>query len=338
MTERTLVSETTVEASLGEPEVVGPNPPKEIQGRSPGQLAWIRLKRDRTAWVTGGIILLMLVAAYGAPVLAQLYGTDALEQYPELLDGRGIPLGFAGIDGNHWLGVTPVIGQDVLMQLLYGIRTSVSIAIVSAIAVTAFGTIIGAIAGYRGGKVDAVISWVVDLMLSFPFLIFALATVPIITNLILGGPATRPLWLSASMLLIVFLLFSWTGAARLVRGQVLSLREREFVEAARASGAGMWHIIFKQILPNTWAPILVSFSLTVPSLVASQAYLAFLGVGIGNPHPDLGRLVADSVGSMQLINGWFLLSVSGGTIFLLVLTFNLFGDSVRDALNPRSTK
>ncbi|GAA4923159.1 peptide/nickel transport system permease protein [Stackebrandtia albiflava] len=325
-----------------EPTTAGVGKPaSEIVGRSPMQLAWLRLKRDRTAKVTGALIVLMLVAAYGAPLWALVYGYDAYDQNPDKLDGSAIPLGvLGGVSSEHWLGVVPGNGQDVLMTLLYGIRTSVSIAIVSAIVVVAIGAVIGAVSGYVGGWVDAVISWFIDVMLSFPFLIFALAIVPIVTNLILGGPGARPLWLSSTMLIVTFMVFFWMNTARLVRGQVLSLREREFVEAARASGAGLGHIVFKQLLPNVWAPILVSFSLMVPALVASEAYLAFLGIGVGEPHPDLGRLVSLAVGGVkaQQVGAWFLMMLSGGTILLLVLTFNMFGDAVRDALNPKSHK
>lgn len=314
---------------------------KEIVGRSPMQLALLRLRRDRTAKVTGGLIILLLVLSYGAPLWAQIYGYGAYDQNPDKLDGTAVPLGvLGGVSFEHWLGVVPGNGQDVLITLLYGIRTSVSIAIVSAIVVVAIGAIIGAVAGYVGGWVDAVISWFIDVMLSLPFLVVALAIVPIVTNLVLGGHGARPLWLSATMLIMTFMTFFWMNTARLVRGQVLSLREREFVEAARASGAGMGHIVFKQLLPNVWAPILVSFSLLVPALVSMAAYLAFLGIGVGEPHPDLGRLVAKAVSGVkaQQTGAWFLMMLSGGTILVLVLTFNMFGDAVRDALNPKSGK
>lgn len=314
---------------------------KEIVGRSPMQLALLRLRRDRTAKVTGGLIVLLLVLAYGAPLWAEIYGYGPYDQNPDKLDGSAIPLGvLGGVSFEHWLGVVPGNGQDVLITLLYGIRTSVSIAIVSAIIVVAVGAIIGAVAGYLGGWVDAVISWFIDVMLSLPFLVVALAIVPIVTNLVLGGPAARPLWLSATMLIVTFMVFFWMNTARLVRGQVLSLREREFVEAAKAAGAGVGHIVFKQLLPNVWAPILVSFSLLLPSLVSMAAYLAFLGIGVGEPHPDLGRLVSKAVDGVkaQQTGAWFLMMLSGGTILMLVLTFNMFGDAVRDALNPKSNK
>lgn len=313
--------------------------PKEFVGRSPMQLAWIRLRRDRVAMVSGTILIGLIALAYLAPLLAILYGSDAYKQHPELLDGRGIPLGvLGGISGDHWLGVTPTLGQDVMMQLLYGIRTSVSIAGVSAVAAVTLGAVIGAASGYFGGKVDSVISWVIDVFLSFPFLIFAMASAPIITITIMGEMTARPFWLAASTIFFIFLFFGWMSPARLVRGQVLSLREREFVEAAKASGAGHGHIIFKQLIPNVWAQILVTFSLLVPSFIVAEAALAYLGVGVGQPHADLGRLGAAAVNGMRTPGGWFLLMLSGLSLFVLVLTFNLFGDAVRDALNPKSNR
>ncbi|GIG65475.1 ABC transporter permease [Phytomonospora endophytica] len=311
---------------------------QSVHGRSPGQMAWIRLKRDRTARVTGALILGILLAAYGVPLWTAIYGTDAYAHNPDLLDRSSVPLGFVGVSGSHWLGILQGNGEDVLMQLLTGMRTSLTISIICAILATAIGAIIGATAGFLGGWVDAVINWIIDVMLSLPFLIVALAAFPIMQEVFFGGPSERPLILSGLMVTGILLIFGWVGTARLTRGQVISLREREFIEAARASGAGNWHIIFKQILPNVWAPILVSFSMAVPGFVGFQAYLAFLNIGVGHPHPDLGRLVNFAVGKMQGLNGWFLLVISGGTIFLLVLTFNLFGDAVRDALNPKSNR
>ncbi|MGH8792624.1 MAG: ABC transporter permease [Stackebrandtia sp.] len=312
---------------------------KEFVGLSPMRLAMRRLRRDRVGMTSLYVMVTLITLGYLSPLLAKLYGYDSQVQAPEELDGRGIPLGvLGGVSGEHWLGVTPRLGRDVLMQLLYGVRTSVSIAIVAAIVTVAVGAIMGITAGYLRGKIDAVISWLIDFFLSFPFLIFALAAVPLFTNLILGGPGRRPLWLSASMLILVFLVFGWMGTARLVRGQVLSLREREFIEAARACGAGTGHIVFKQLLPNVWAQILVTFSLLVPGFIVAAAALAFLGIGVGEPHPDLGRLGFEAVRGMRAPGGWFLLFLTGSTLFTLVLSINLFGDSLRDALNPKSNR
>lgn len=336
------VSSAEIPASASTTATMEPSDPpepesKEIVGRSPGQLAWLRLKRDRTARVTGTIIIIILAMGFGAPVISRLYGQGMRQSNMDKLDGTGIPLGFAGVSGEHWLGITPGRGYDVFVELLFGIRTSLTIALISAVVVTAIGAIVGATSAYLGGWVDAVVAWVIDLVLSLPFLIFAIALVPIVMQVMFGGPVERPLWLSVTLLLTIFTLFYWTSSARLVRGQVKSLREREFVEAARAAGAGTWHIVFKQLLPNVWAPILVSFSLAVPALVMAEAYLSFLGAGVDGD-PVLGQLVNLAMSRMQQVNGWFLLVVSGSALFTIVLTFNLFGDSVRDALDPKSNK
>lgn len=310
----------------------------EIVGRSPGQLAWLRLRRDRvaiTAAVLAGVIFLL---AYASPLVELVYGHSPTDQNPDLLDMNGRPLGLLnGVSGDHWLGLQPGSGRDVFMQILYGLRTDLTIALIGAILTLIVGSVLGAVAGYFGGKVDAVINWVTDVALCFPFLIFALASVPIIGGYFANGGVIGPV-LRACMLIGTFVFFGWMGTARLVRGQVLSLREREFVEAARASGAGAGHIIFKQIMPNVWAPILVSFSLMVPAQVTAIAALAILGVGMQEPVPDMGRIILDSVDNMKVPGMWFYFASAGGSLFLLVLTFNLVGDSVRDALDPKSVR
>jgi peptide/nickel transport system permease protein len=316
-----------------------PNEPKEIVGRSPGQLAFRRLRRDRTAVVSGFIVAAIAIIAFGAPVISAIYGQDPTTPNPDLLDLDGRPLGLLnGVSGKHWLGLQPSTGRDVFMQLVYGMRTSLIIALIGSILTIAFGSVIGAIAGYFGGKIDAVINWITDVAMAFPFLIFALAVVPVVGSAIVGDEEVPGPFVRSAMLMGIFIILGWMGSARLVRGQVISLREREFVEAARASGASNFHIIFKQVLPNVWAPILVTFSLLVPQLITTEAALSFLGVGVPEPTPDLGRVILDAVNVMQGEGMWFYFLCAGGVLFLLVLTFNLLGDAVRDALDPKSTR
>ncbi|HEY3503528.1 MAG TPA: ABC transporter permease [Actinocatenispora sp.] len=326
------------EAPLGEPgeEVAAPSG-TAIIGRSPGQLAWIRLKRDRVALVSGIVLLIMFVLAIAAPLISKLYGSNATDQHSDLLDTSGYPLGYlGGISGSHWLGLEPQLGRDVLMQLIYGMRTSLVIAFVSAIITVAVGIIIGIIAGYAGGIVDSVLNWIIDLVLAFPFFIFCLAAIPVVTDAVYGSRGDVSALFRVGLIIAVFACFSWTYPARLVRGQVLSLREREFVEAARAAGAGMGHILFRQLLPNIWAPILVVFSLNVPSFITGEAALSFLNIGVVEPTPDLGRMINNGTSFLQ--TDPFYTMVSGATILILVLAFNLFGDSVRDALDPKSSR
>jgi peptide/nickel transport system permease protein len=311
---------------------------KEIVGRSPGQLAWLRLKRDRTAFVSATTLAGFMLVALAAPVIKALRGIDPTDQFTsKLSDFGGIPLGYAGgVSAEHWLGLEPQLGRDIFMQLIYGLRTSLFVAFASALLASAIGVLIGIIAGYARGWLDGAISWVVDLTLAFPFLIFALAVIPILDDRFFGERDAIPPSFRIALIIATFALFSWTYPARLVRGQVISLREREFVEAARAAGAGSGHILFRQLLPNIWAPILVTISLNVPAFITAEAALAFVNVGVTEPTPDLGRMIFNSI-SYVATDPYYTL-FPGLTIFLLVLAFNLLGDSLRDALDPRSTR
>ncbi|GIF73684.1 ABC transporter permease [Asanoa siamensis] len=310
---------------------------KDFVGRSPGQLAWLRLKRDRTAWASGIALAVFALTALGAPLIERLYGKGPLDRFTDKLDRNGNPLGYlGGISAEHWLGVQPRLGRDVFIQIVYGMRTSLIVALSAALLTIVLGVVIGIVAGYLGGKVDAVLSWLTDLTLAFPFYIFCFAFVPIAVAQRYGPTDQEASWFRPVLLIIVFVLFNWTYSARLVRGQVLTLREREFVEAARASGARTPHVLFKQLLPNLWAPILVTFSLNVPALITAEAALSFLGIGILEPTPDLGRLISDSVNYIRDDPAFTL--TGGITLFALVLAFNLFGDSLRDALDPKSDR
>jgi len=319
-----------------------PETKKEIVGRSPGQLAWMRLKRDRTGMVSLGVLVFFIVIALAAPLIQWLYGQGGPDLgHSELLDLRGRPLGTAGgVSGDHWFGLRPERGQDMLLQLVFGIRTSLGIAVVAQLIATAIGVVVGVVAGYARGWLDTVLSWFIDVMLEFPFFLFALAIIPTI-YLKLQDIHGVAVWKKIMVIIFIFVAFGWLYTARIVRGQVISLREREYVEAARAAGAGTWHILFKQILPNLWAPILVTFSLGVPAIITAEAALAIFGIGIspGDNTADLGELVASSVrwiGNFELVPGaaW----LPGLTVFGIVLAFNLFGDSLRDSLDPKSER
>ncbi|SCL13467.1 ABC transporter permease [Micromonospora inyonensis] len=310
---------------------------REVVGRSPGQLAWVRLRRDRTAVVTGVVLLVLMLVALAAPLISKLYGVGPNEQFQELLDGNGMPLGYVGgVSGDHWFGLEPRLGRDIFIRMVYGLRTSLFIAFAAAVVTTAIGVVAGILAGYLGGMVDTVISWITDVALALPFLIFALAVVPTVALRFYGPREEVPPWFQVAVLIGVFAAFSWTSTARLVRGQVVSLREREFVEAARTSGAGLGHIMFRQLLPNLWAPILVAFSLAVAQYIAGEAALSFLGIGVLEPTADFGRMIFQSIPYLQTDPAYVFFP--GITIFALVLAFNLFGDSLRDALDPKSSR
>ena len=329
---------TGSDLSVNAPDTAEPSRvPISVVGRSPAQLAWIRLKRDRTAMISAFTVIFFIVLALAAPLVETIYGIGPTERFGDLMTLRGEPLGYlGGISGEHWFGIQPQLGRDILMQLVYGLRTSLSISFASAIITTSLGVVVGVIAGYFGGWIDAIISWFTDLVLAFPFLIFTIAVIPLVTNRFYTPRDTVPASFKVYVIIFIFAVFGWASVARLVRGQVISLREREYVEAARAAGAGPFHILFRQLLPNTWAPILVTFSLALPAFITAEAALSFLSIGISEPQPDLGRMVNDSTKWLEADPAY--LFFPGMTLVLLVLAFNLLGDSLRDALDPKSTR
>ncbi|MDT5028843.1 MAG: peptide/nickel transport system permease protein [Micromonosporaceae bacterium] len=336
---RSLVSDAGVTVAVNSPvdelAVSAALPPSTLVGRSPRQLAWIRLKRDRTALLSACVVVFFILLALVAPLVEKLYGISPTERFGDLMTLRGEPLGYlGGISGDHWFGIQPQLGRDILMQLVYGLRTSLSISFAAAIITTVVGVLVGVVAGYFGGWIDAIISWFTDVVLAFPFLIFTIAVIPLVTVRFYGARDAIPASFKVYLIIGIFAVFSWAGVARLVRGQVISLREREYVDAARAAGAGPLHILFRQLLPNTWAPILVSFSLALPAFITAEAALSFLSIGISEPQPDLGRMINDSTKWLEADPAY--LFFPGVTLVLLVLAFNLLGDSLRDALDPKS--
>ncbi|MCZ7437422.1 ABC transporter permease [Micromonospora sp. WMMC241] len=311
--------------------------PGKIVGRSPNQLAWLRLKRDRTARASAVTLVVAALVALGAPLLGLVTGIDPTDKFVDRLNDFGMPIGYAGgISADHWLGLEPGSGRDILLQLVYGLRTSLFIAFASALLASFIGVAVGVLAGWARGWLDSLVNWLIDLTLAFPFLIFALAVIPILQDRFYSDRESPSPAFRVALIVATFGLFSWTYTARLVRGQVISLREREFVDAARAAGAGTGHILLRQLLPNIWAPILVTVSLMVPQFIAIEAALAFVNIGVTEPTPDLGRMIFNSIGYVAS-DPWYTL-FPGLTIFLLVLAFNLLGDALRDSLDPRSTR
>ncbi|MGK5520068.1 ABC transporter permease [Micromonospora sp. URMC 107] len=310
---------------------------KGFVGRSPGQLALIRLRRDRTAVVSGAMLVVFVLVALAAPLIEALYGISPRDQFQNKLDGFGMPLGYAGgVSGDHFFGLEPNLGRDIFIRLIYGLRTSLLIAFAAAVITAVLGIALGALAGYLGGWFDTVINWITDLTLAMPFLVIALALTPTLTLRFYGERDAVDPAFGVGVLIAVFAIFGWTSTARLVRGQVIALREREFVEAAKASGAGLGHMVFRQLLPNIWAPILVSFSLAVPQFITSEAALSFIGVGLTEETPSFGRMIYQSLDYLQTDPAFVFFP--GITIFALVFAFNLFGDALRDALDPKSSR
>jgi peptide/nickel transport system permease protein len=317
-------------ADLADAQVPGE---KAIAGRSLKQIAWRRLKRDKVA-ITGGIVVIaLIVIALIAPVLTALFGHPPNEFHGDQIDPSiGTPLGkLGGISRDFILGVEPISGRDIFSRIVYGAQTSLSVAFLSAFVSTFLGVVFGLSAGYLGGWVDAVVSRVMDFLLAFPQLLFAIALVSVLPDTLFGFGGR---WSRVLVLVGVIGFFGWPYIGRIVRGQTLSLREREFVEASKSLGARSPRILFRELLPNLAAPILVYTTLIIPTNILTEAALSFLGVGIPPPNPSWGGMLSDAVSYYQFDPMYMI--VPGGVIFLTVLAFNLFGDGLRDALDPKA--
>lgn len=293
-----------------------------IKVRSSWQMTFRRLVRDPASIGSAIVIVLAVLFAIGAPLVAQWTGHGPTEQFRETgLSSAGIPV---GPNAEFLLG-TDQLGRDVLVRLAYGARVSLLVGVLASLIASAIGVIVGTIAGFFGGVVDTILSRVIDLVMSVPFLLVAIALVSVL------GPS-----LGLSIVVIVF--FSWAGLARVIRGQVLAIREREYIEAARSLGESRWSMMLRDVLPNLVVPIIVYTTLMIPAAIVFEATLSFLGLGIVPPTPSWGNMLSDAAnGSMYLVAPWMVL-VPGLALLLLTLAFNLLGDGLRDALDPTSTK
>jgi peptide/nickel transport system permease protein len=321
---------------------------QKLAGRSPTQIAFERLRKDKVAVVCTVIVVLMVLAAVLAPVITNLmniYPTAQTIPYdPSKVLEFGGPQNGMPIQGppNHgfWaahpLGLAPGTAVDNLAQLLYGLRTDLLIATIATVLSISLGVVLGLVAGFSRGWLDRIIMFVTDLFLSFPFLLGALAMAPIIVQRFGQGDNLARLAKAQLIALIVILtVFGWMGLTRLIRGQVLSLREREFVQAAQVMGVPTSRILFKELLPNLVAPIVVATSLALPGLITAEAGLSFLGIGITGM-PSLGQTIAYAQIFWQTYPLYLWAPVL--TITVLVVTLNLVGDSVRDAFDPRTRR
>jgi peptide/nickel transport system permease protein len=306
---------------------------KDIQGRSLSQIAWRRLRRDKVALAGGIFIAFLITVAILAPLIVKITGGPPNEYHQDLLDMGigGIPYGsFGGMSWEHPMGLETVNGRDIFSRVLYGARISLLIAILATLVSVTIGTTVGVVAGFFGGWVDAVLSRIMDMFLAFPLLVFAIALAGVIPDRAFGL-AGVPLRLTLLVFVIGF--FSWPYIGRIVRGQTISLREREYIEAARSLGARGPYILFTEVLPNLMAPILVYSTLIIPTNILFEAALSFLGVGVPPPTPTWGGMLSDAVNFYTVPHFMFW---PGLAIFATVLAFNLFGDGLRDAFDPRS--
>jgi len=290
---------------------------KKIQGRSPWRLAYERLRTDRAAKIALATILVIVLLAILAPVFAKILGHGPNQQFIDI--GENANGGPVPPSGTFWLG-TDNNGRDLFIRTLYGARISLIVGVLATGISVVLGVVLGLAAGFIGGLVDTVIARLIDVMLSIPFLILAISIAYI------SGPS---LWL----VIIIVGVLSFTYLARIVRGQVISIKSREFIEAARALGARPWRIMFVDLLPNVMAQVIVYATLLIPAAIVFEASLSFLGVGVRPPTPSLGLMLADGR-EYVFLSPWTAI-FAGLAILLMSFGFNLLGDALRDTLDPR---
>jgi peptide/nickel transport system permease protein len=313
-------------------------PTTSVASKSPTKLAMARFRKDKKSMVALVIVLIYILLGILGPILDVLGVLQPLEVHDELVGADTLPVGnWWGVTWSHPLGVEPGIGRDVLSRIWLGITYSLVVSLSASVIAVGIGVALGIISGYSRGWVDAIIGRLIDLVLAFPQTLLLLAGAPVGLALLTdtfhvpAGPVSQGLFV-----ILVLGFFGWTGTARLIRGQVLSLREREFVDAARLYGASRRRIWFKELLPNLWAPVLVTFTLYMPAFISAEAALSYLNVSVKPPTPTLGNILRSSI---QYATGDFLFFFAPAfLIALIVVSFNLLGDGLRDALDPKSDR
>jgi peptide/nickel transport system permease protein len=301
------------------------------RARSSWELFRHRFRQDKAAMAGAVTIVILVLLALSAPLLAKLTGHGPNDRFPDqmLTADIGLP---KGPNKDFWFGGDSV-GRDVFIRTLYGARTSLAVALIATGLAAIIGITLGMIAGYRGGKTDTLISRLVDIVLSLPVLLLAIGVASVCSispNGCLGGLLQPGL----SLVVVIITLFTWPNLARLVRGQAIGLREREFVEAARSLGARSPRIMFKELLPNLMAPIVVYATLLIPVNVLFEAALSFLGVGVPQTTPSWGRMLSDASAGQIFTVAWWMMLFPGLFLLATTLSFNLVGDGLRDALGP----
>ena len=302
----------------------------DIAARSPLQLFWRRFRSDRVSMLSATFIVLLLLMAIFAPLIVKLLGLPSpYTQNPNLTDAFGTPIGPTGA---HPFGVDP-LGEDVMSRVIYGARVSLEVGILGTFLATFVGVTLGLFAGYYRGWVDTLLSRFADIVLSFPILLLGIGiAAACAVNGCLGG-LIQP---GVQVIIGIIVISGWTYIYRITRGQVLSLREKEFVEAARSLGASNTRIMFREILPNLVAPIIVYASLLIPANILFEAALSFLGVGVKPPTASWGQMISDATSNFQTV--WWYMLFPGMALLLTVLAFNLVGDGLQDALNPKADR
>lgn len=332
------MAQSATDFERGAPSVlIGGEEPEGPQAvaRSPRQLFWIKFKRDKLALFGGFLVLLMIVSALLSPVVAGLTGHTFDEQFRSEQDGVamindfGTPLG-PNFSEKFYFGADD-LGRDLFVRVLRGGWVSLRIAIIATGLEIAIGVMLGMLAGYLRGWADTILSRLMDLILSVPFLLLGISlSVSLDIDDFLFLKNGEPL------VLFIIVFFGWPYIARIVRGQTLSIRESQFIEAAHSMGAsGRW-VMVKEILPNLVAPIVVYATLIIPVNIIAEASLSFLGVGIKEPTPAWGTMLARAREYVIYGAAWWYMFFPGLALFLTVLGFNLLGDGLRDAADPKT--
>jgi len=302
----------------------------DIAARSPLAIFRARFRRDRVAMAALAVIALLIVVSIAAPLVTSVVGTPGptVQDTSALDQVYGTPTGPSGahpfgVDGN---------GHDIFTRILYGGRISLEVAIISTLLSMVIGVAVGMIAGYYRGWVDALLSRVIDVVLTFPILLLAIG---IGSACAVNGCLRGAIQPGVGLVIFVIVISNWTYIARIIRGQVLSLREKEFVEASRSLGASDRRILTRDILPNLVVPIIIYGTLLIPQSILFEAALSFLGIGVQPDSPTWGAMISDATGSLD--SAWWYVAFPGMALLVTVLAFNLLGDGLQDALDPRRT-
>jgi peptide/nickel transport system permease protein len=304
----------------------------DFGGKSPRRLFWERFRQDKAA-IGGGVvvIVLVLIAIFGGPLATEITGHGQNTVYNSMTDDFGVPL---GPNSDFWFGADGS-GRDLFVRTMYGARTSLFVGIVASALAVLIGLVIGMLAGFFGGLVDTTLSRFADVMLSVPQLLVAIGIVAACSTTKDGclGGLVQP---GIPVVIGVITLFSWSYIARIVRGFTLSLREKEFIESARALGASNARIIAVEIVPNLLGPLIVYSTLLIPTNILFEAALSYLGLGVPPDQASWGSILSDASGLYDV--AWWLMVFPGGLLILTTLAFNLLGDGLRDALDVRTDR
>lgn len=296
----------------------GPGDAAAVAARSPWQLAWSRLRHDKVAVASFVVICLITLLAIFAPVVAHIVGHGPNTQFRTTgLTAEGIPVG----PGSRFFFGADDLGRDVFLRVIYGARISLLVGVVASGLAVLVGLLIGLVAGYFAGPVDSVLSRFMDVVLSLPYLVFAIALVS------LSGP-------SLTITIAVIAFFSWASVGRIVRGQVMAIKEKEFIEAARSVGSSHARIMFVDLLPNVLAPTIIYATMLIPLSIVFESTLSFLGIGVLPPTATWGNMLAEAIPYYRV--AWWFVAFPGLALLVTTMAFNLLGDSIRDALDPRA--